>query len=93
MPTRTLEDEVSKLKSDADTKKPARSRRTGKKAQDKPAPDEVDGDDEKVQELAELGQKLSHLVESAEDEIKAHPVAVTLGAFALGIVVGAMLRR
>lgn len=93
MPTRTLEDEVSRLKSDADAKKPARSRRTGKEAQDKPGPDKPDVDDDKEQELAELGQKLSQLVDSAEDEIKTHPVAVTLGAFALGIVVGAMLRR
>ncbi|MEP0234245.1 hypothetical protein [Roseibium sp.] len=44
-------------------------------------------------DLTQLSEQLSTLVESAEHEIQEHPVRVVLGAFALGIIVGATLRR
>ncbi|WP_153768752.1 hypothetical protein [Labrenzia sp. CE80] len=44
-------------------------------------------------DLTQLSEQLSSLVESAEHEIQEHPVRVVLGAFALGIIVGAALRR
>ncbi|MBD8875586.1 hypothetical protein [Roseibium polysiphoniae] len=44
-------------------------------------------------DLTQLSEQLSTLVESAEHEIQEHPVRVVLGAFALGIIVGAALRR
>jgi ElaB/YqjD/DUF883 family membrane-anchored ribosome-binding protein len=44
-------------------------------------------------DLDDLADKLSGLVEDAESEIRERPVTMVLGAFALGIVVGALLRR
>ncbi|WP_428527503.1 hypothetical protein [Roseibium sp.] len=44
-------------------------------------------------DLDDLADKLSGLVDDAETEIRERPVTMVLGAFALGIVVGALLRR
>ena len=43
--------------------------------------------------LTELAQQLHEMLDSAEEEIVAHPLAAVRGAFALGLVVGAVLRR
>lgn len=44
-------------------------------------------------DLDDLADKLSGRVDEAESEIRERPVTMVLGAFALGIVVGALLRR
>lgn len=43
--------------------------------------------------LKKLGNQLNDLAKEAGDEIASHPVATALGAFALGILVGSILRR
>jgi ElaB/YqjD/DUF883 family membrane-anchored ribosome-binding protein len=94
---RNLQDEVSQLRSDAKKDRPKRKRQATK-------PDSVDTDQDVEQEvsasvtpetekLRDLSKQLNDLVHNAEDGIKDHPVAAVLGAFALGIVVGAALRR
>ncbi|WP_420411022.1 hypothetical protein [Roseibium sp.] len=91
--TATLKDELSELKSASDKSK----RRSRKKAPPEAAQSDLkastDEDGQETEKLEELGQKLSDLVHSAEDDIRANPVAITLGAFALGVVVGAIIRR
>jgi ElaB/YqjD/DUF883 family membrane-anchored ribosome-binding protein len=94
---RNLQDEVSQLRSDANKDRPKRKRRAAK-----PAAVEADQDVEQdvsssvtpeTEKLKDLSRQLNDLVHNAEDGIKDHPVAAVLGAFALGIVVGAALRR
>lgn len=93
---RSLQDEVSQLRSDSTKDHSKRKRRA------KAAPPDRLKDVEAAQEqattvdtekLKDLTGQLNELVHSAEDGIKDHPVATVLGAFALGILVGAALRR
>jgi ElaB/YqjD/DUF883 family membrane-anchored ribosome-binding protein len=95
--TRNLQDEVSQLRSDANRERPKRKRRTAKPASVAP-PQEIEQDAEfevspGSEKLKDLSEQLNDLAHNAEDGIKDHPVAAVLGAFALGIVVGAVLRR
>ncbi|MEP3049006.1 MAG: hypothetical protein ABJL55_21030 [Roseibium sp.] len=94
---RTLKDEVSQLQTDADRKRPARKPRSKSTSKVKAIPesndDSEDIPEEQTETLKDLSEQLSDLVHDAENEIREHPVAVVLGAFALGIVVGAVLRR
>lgn len=88
--------EIAQLKLDAEAtpkqRKPRSSRHT---KQSDTAPQEASVDEMQAQtgELQELVDKLTDLVEDAETEIKERPVTMVLGAFALGVVVGALLRR
>jgi 2,3-bisphosphoglycerate-independent phosphoglycerate mutase len=59
-------------------------------SQSKSADDRPDLDSEN---LKKLGDQLNDLAKEAGDEIASHPVATALGAFALGILVGSILRR
>ncbi|MEP2706374.1 MAG: hypothetical protein ABJQ71_05220 [Roseibium sp.] len=93
---RTLKDEVSQLKTDADRKSPRRRARSSQQAKEQTAPDpeiEVTNLDEQTEQLKDLSEQLSDLVHDAEIEIREHPIALVLGAFAVGVVVGAVLRR
>jgi ElaB/YqjD/DUF883 family membrane-anchored ribosome-binding protein len=98
MPTsKELKDEVSQLKSDADTtRRPRRTRTTKRQSSETSPPPNLDNDtvdSTSTEELRTLTDQLTNLVQDAEHEIKEHPVAMVLGAFALGVVVGAVLRR
>jgi len=97
MPTASdLKSEVAQLKSEAEAPRRARKPRSRRPAaQTEPAPADAIATDaeEPHADLKALADKLSHLVEDAETEIKERPVPMVLGAFALGIVVGALLRR
>ena len=92
-----LKSEISQLKSDASEKRARRRRPATKRTKDTTAaaPEVETPPEEPLEksELENLADKLTDLVEDAEHEIKEHPVAMVLGAFALGIVVGAILRR
>lgn len=91
-----LKSEIAQLKLDAEaTLKPRKPRSPRETKQADPAPREAPVDDAEAQtgELKELVDKLTGLVEDAETEIKERPVTMVLGAFALGVVVGALLRR
>ncbi|CTQ53753.1 hypothetical protein LP7551_02280 [Roseibium album] len=94
---RNLQDEVSQLRSDANKDRPKRKRRAAKPASvepDQDAEQEVSASvTPETEKLKDLSRQLNDLVNNAEDGIKDHPVAAVLGAFALGIVVGAALRR
>ena len=95
--TSELKSEISKLKSDAEEKRPRRrrSRAAAGKTAAQTAPDTAPAPDQQTNggELEELAHKLKDLVGDAEQEIRERPVATVLGAFALGVVVGALLRR
>lgn len=52
-----------------------------------------DAQDMDADTLKNLGNQLNDLAKEAGDEIANHPVATVLGAFALGILVGSILRR
>ncbi|MBD1545377.1 hypothetical protein [Roseibium aggregatum] len=91
-----LKSEIAQLKLEAEAAPKQRKPRSSRKA--KPAdtaPQEASVDEMQAQtgELQELVDKLTDLVEDAETEIKERPVTMVLGAFALGVVVGALLRR
>lgn len=92
-----LKDEVSQLKSDADaTRRPRRTRAAKRVKQEAPEHETNDLDTDYPLENSEIKvliDKLTDLVEDAEHEIKERPVAMVLGAFALGIVVGSLMRR
>ncbi|MEP1934542.1 MAG: hypothetical protein ABJJ37_24990 [Roseibium sp.] len=93
---RTLKDEVSQLKTDADRKSPKRRGHSTQPAKEQSAPDPEDeaaNVDEQTEQLKDLTEQLSDLVHDAEIEIREHPIALVLGAFAVGVVVGAVLRR
>ena len=94
---RNLQDEVMQLRSDANRDRPKKRRRTTRPVVEEPAPEpetkvETDGK-AAAEKLKDLSEQLNDLAHNAEDGIKDHPVAAVLGAFALGIVVGAVLRR
>ncbi|WP_299813269.1 hypothetical protein [uncultured Roseibium sp.] len=90
-----LRDEISQLKVDSETKRKPRRQRAKKPSAEipetphEPEPDEMPGKDE----LGELAHKLSDLVENAGEEIRERPVTAVLGALALGVVIGALLKR
>lgn len=90
-----LKDEISQLKAASAQKRRPRRQHTKKppaetpEAAHDPEPDEISGKDE----LGDLTHKLSELAESAGEEIKERPVTAVLGALALGVVIGALLRR
>ncbi|KZM49765.1 hypothetical protein OA90_12685 [Labrenzia sp. OB1] len=90
-----LRNEISQLKADSETKRKPRRQRAKKtpaessETPQKPDPDEIPGKDE----LGDLTHKLSELMENAGEEIRERPVTAVLGALALGVVIGALLRR
>ncbi|MGS4884921.1 MULTISPECIES: hypothetical protein [unclassified Roseibium] len=102
-----LQKEILKLKSDAGGRRSRRRRdRTsaanGKQETQSDVPDAGNPQTDAVaawensvakNDLDDLADKLSGLVDEAESEIRERPVTMVLGAFALGIVVGALLRR
>lgn len=93
---RTLKDEVSQLKTDADRKSPRRRARSKQSPKEQTAldpEDDITNIDEQTEQLKDLTEQLSDLVHDAEIEIREHPIALVLGAFAVGVVVGAVLRR
>jgi len=102
-----LQNEILKLKSDAGGRRSRRRRveTSAAKAKIEMQSGEMDAGDTQTDaapawdnsiaksELDDLADKLSGLVDDAEAEIRERPVTMVLGAFALGIVVGALLRR
>ncbi len=96
--SRELKAEISQLMAEAEPKasKPRRPRK--RKAAEKPKVEEPAQATETPAEdvsddLTVLADKLSEFVDNAEHEIKERPVTMVLGAFALGVIVGAVLRR
>lgn len=100
-----LNDEVARLKSEkpatsAKTRVHSRARASSNK---KVASDTVsetaeeksadDTDNSEAKSIEDLTKELTTLMDDAEGQISAHPMTAVLGAFALGIVVGAILRR
>jgi ElaB/YqjD/DUF883 family membrane-anchored ribosome-binding protein len=88
-----LKDEISNLKKDADASKSTPRRRRSKQPDTNEEDVKPDKADARTEDLKELSEKLQNLAEEAGDEIRQHPLAAVLGAFALGLVVGSILRR
>ncbi|MBO9424176.1 hypothetical protein J7444_05560 [Labrenzia sp. R4_1] len=102
-----LQKEILKLKSDAGGRRSRRrrDRTSAAKAKLETQSDVPDAGDTQTDtapawensigksDLDDLAHKLSGLVDEAESEIREQPVTMVLGAFALGLVVGALLRR
>lgn len=96
-----LNEEVSRLKSE----KPATSAksRTRASSNEKVSSDTEfetaesisadDRDKSEAKSIEGLTKELTALMDDAEGQISTHPMTAVLGAFALGIVVGAILRR
>ncbi|WP_421982172.1 hypothetical protein [Roseibium sp.] len=99
--SRDLKAEISQLASEAEPKTAkstrARKRKTIEKQTAQEAAPQEDVTTEETPDFPEdlnvLAEKLSEFADDAEQEIKDHPVTMVLGAFALGIIVGAVLRR
>ncbi|PVB63715.1 hypothetical protein [Labrenzia sp. 011] len=93
--TSDLKTELSQLKADSQGKaRPRRSRARKSADEDNVIPPEPAAEDaSEKNELGDLANKLSDLVENAGDEIRERPVTAVLGALALGVVIGALLRR
>ncbi|ASP35638.1 hypothetical protein [Labrenzia sp. VG12] len=88
-----LRNEINHLKKDADASKTRSRKRRPKKAtpeEDAPTEPQLDASG---MDLDELSQRLSELVNDAEDDIRRNPLIAVAGAFALGLVVGSILRR
>ncbi|MEM5584713.1 hypothetical protein WNZ15_19785 [Roseibium sp. AS2] len=92
-----LKTEISQLKAETDSKRRSRKPRPRKPLDETaaaPATEDADPAEPSAHpEISNLADRLSELVEEAGDEIKERPVTAVLGAFALGVVVGALLRR
>lgn len=100
-----LNDEVTRLKLEnpaSNAKPPARPRvRTPSRENASPdtaskAAEDASADDTNCSEaksIKDLTKELTTLLDDAEDQISAHPMTAVLGAFAIGIVVGGILRR
>lgn len=99
--SRELKAELSQLVSEAEPKTARAPRSRKRKAAEKPVAQEAAPAGETASEetsefphdLKELADKLSEFADDAEQEIRDRPVTMVLGAFALGIIVGAVLRR
>ncbi|MBO6511792.1 MAG: hypothetical protein JJ979_25460 [Roseibium sp.] len=95
--SQSLQDEVSKLRADAGKDRARKKRRSTRARQEEQEPEVPEVEETHAsaaeEKLKQLSSQLDDLVHNTEDGIRDHPVAAVLGAFALGIVVGAVLRR
>lgn len=95
--SRELKAEISQLVSESEPKASRPRRPRKRKTADKPAPEPElapeTSEEDVPEDLKVLADKLSEFAENAENEIKERPVTMVLGAFALGVIVGAVLRR